>query len=1570
MFFDTKLSENRPILYLSKPDRTTVARLSEARQETESFNGGQLNELSFVLPLKHQTLEENKKNLHAEMIRERMFVRLEDKEKDKKRFYVIAGMNFDTDNLTVTVQCKSLAYTLSDIPIKGFTTIDNAHPDGLDYSSWTPSEIIRATVDRDEDTPWSLGEVDADLDLKRREFTFDGSLGELINSVAEKFGAVVEYDDNNYKINLRDPEKVGRNRGLKMSERNYLKSLSKDTNADSMVTQLALYGKDGLTIHDISPTGSPYIEDFSHFLYPYEEDAQGNIVKSSYFMSDSLAKAMVAYNRKIKNLSPTFDDYVRQLDDKMQQVTENENLKADLDIQLTQVQEQIDIHLALNNGESNTEYETNKSQILTSVLALETVISGLKDDISALAGANYYDSGFVPTGSEGGQIGLLKEQMLVRNNFTPSQIAERSHFIIRKEWTNDSIIDSKDLLEEGKKQLKEMIKPNISMTLGLLNFLSIVDAPKVVSEFHMFDTIRIEEAWNKRTSEVKIVGFSINYDTKDLNVTVANVKDNNDGTNKFLQMLYQSSFAATVVNENKHKWDLSQENNGQINALINQNFDAIKRKVTGGVAGLTEFSARGVISRDYEDQNKYLVLQNGVLATTKDGGVTWGHAITPDGIVGERIFGKILAGVNLTIEDADGMFRILGNKGIISNRAGQEVARLGLLSENGQPERFGFVVDNRKNQIGIEDKDGFFISRYQNNTLEKLLWTDANGNLNAQRITATDMAIVNGDMRSATVKDAQGNVIVRFGNTGMQINNGALTITGGLSDSNIASSSIWNAKETPGGAQAKVDAAKIELNQTISNVSSNLGNLETTITTTFKDGVISSAEALSIKSNIDILESQRVAMSSQYTKLYADTSLTGAAKTNLQGAHSSFVTAHNSLVSAINASTADSGITDAERNDVSSKFASYRTTVDVLQTRIEEALRFITDTYANTKSSQAESNAKGYTDSTKTALEQTISNVSSSLSGFENTVNTTFKDGLISNAEALSIKSNIDILNSDKESMNVQYTKVYNDALLTGTPKTNLASAKTAFDTSHTNLVNAINTATTDNAITAAERTDVSAKFTDYRAKLSAYQQRLDEAWTAVYNKYSEDKANQAKTDAITSVKTSLRVAADLPTSISMGSFGIRATTSDAEKYAQLDYRGLYVKNGAIEIDGGVNGVRLNATEGLVSESGTAKVSLSAQTGIRITKKSNNEDVFFVDANGDLNVRNIKILSGSITWSNVNNQPVETQTVTWSSLQGKPTYLGSDRIWSPLIQGGTIQGGSFINDNLTITDSQLSTYKQTALGKVSSILDYGSLRMKADYNYFGTPTTRDFSISYEINGSGGNNNADVFIRSGQSSMQILSNANIIFGANSIQFPSYGSLLWGSETVATRTWVTNTIANTYSFATESWVSNNFASKYHSHSEYIASGSQPTFSGVVSSSYKSSGNYNNIWSGSLGVTRILDSGGGQWGTLWGIVENKSSINYKTNLDKFDNIGIDALKLIEETQIWKFHYQSQIDQGYFDKPKVGVIAEMVHPIIRANDGVDSYSMVSVAWKAIQQLSKQVSELQEKVKLLEEIQ
>lgn len=85
--------------------------------------------------------------------------------------------------------------------------------------------------------------------------------------------------------------------------------------------------------------------------------------------------------------------------------------------------------------------------------------------------------------------------------------------------------------------------------------------------------------------------------------------------------------------------------------------------------------------------------------------------------------------------------------------------------------------------------------------------------------------------------------------------------------------------------------------------------------------------------------------------------------------------------------------------------------------------------------------------------------------------------------------------------------------------------------------------------------------------------------------------------------------------------------------------------------------------------------------------------------------------------------------------------------------------------------------------------------------------------------------------------------------------------------------------------------------------------------------------------------------------------SSVTYKTNVESVDN-KIDSLALIDETDVWTYHLQSNIDNFVFDKPKVGVISEMVNPLIRDEQGVDPYSMVAVAWRAIQQLSEKVKE------------
>jgi hypothetical protein len=52
----------------------------------------------------------------------------------------------------------------------------------------------------------------------------------------------------------------------------------------------------------------------------------------------------------------------------------------------------------------------------------------------------------------------------------------------------------------------------------------------------------------------------------------------------------------------------------------------------------------------------------------------------------------------------------------------------------------------------------------------------------------------------------------------------------------------------------------------------------------------------------------------------------------------------------------------------------------------------------------------------------------------------------------------------------------------------------------------------------------------------------------------------------VMNVRNDLRLNAPLPTSLTMDSNGITASTSDPSKFARMDYRGVYVQGGAIEV--------------------------------------------------------------------------------------------------------------------------------------------------------------------------------------------------------------------------------------------------------------------------------------------------------------------------------------------------------------------------------------------------------------------
>lgn len=139
-------------------------------------------------------------------------------------------------------------------------------------------------------------------------------------------------------------------------------------------------------------------------------------------------------------------------------------------------------------------------------------------------------------------------------------------------------------------------------------------------------------------------------------------------------------------------------------------------------------------------------------------------------IVGERVYGKLISGANLAIEDEHGIVKWQGSLGEIFDRNGKLVMKMGLVDEKQISENppvyqdtFGLWSFNDITRVRIDDRTGIAIDRKNNDTAtypdgwEKVLWTDVDGTLIAHDLIAENIKIVNnvGDV----ILDAENNYL-------------------------------------------------------------------------------------------------------------------------------------------------------------------------------------------------------------------------------------------------------------------------------------------------------------------------------------------------------------------------------------------------------------------------------------------------------------------------------------------------------------------------------------------------------------------------------------------------------------------------------------------------------------------------------------------------------------------------------------------------------------------------------------------------------------------------------------------
>ena len=98
----------------------------------------------------------------------------------------------------------------------------------------------------------------------------------------------------------------------------------------------------------------------------------------------------------------------------------------------------------------------------------------------------------------------------------------------------------------------------------------------------------------------------------------------------------------------------------------------------------------------------------------------------------------------------------------------------------------------------------------------------------------------------------------------------------------------------------------------------------------------------------------------------------------------------------------------------------------------------------------------------------------------------------------------------------------------------------------------------------------------------------------------------------------------------------------------------------------------------------------------------------------------------------------------------------------------------------------------------------------------------------------------------------------------------------------------------------------------------------------------------------------------------ISNSSRATLKKNFEKFNN----GLDIVKNTDIYKYHFKTQNDK---EKKHIGIVIGNKYRYKKEittqnNDGIDLYSMIAVAYKAIQEQQQMIDDLKHEIEVLKD--
>lgn len=629
MFIDVdysrKLQEAK--LHLAKPNKQVISNISEKFSDSVSLKLGNISELSFSIP--HYIDEE--KNKHTDLIKEKMLIRLT--MGAYKEWYVVDEIEEDGEDSDIfNVKAFSLGYELKRKRVLSF---EEEHVN----ATQALTTLLQNTV-------WSIGSIDPVFDAMIRSFEINKSnVLKSIIQASEAYGALIVWNTLERKVSFVNMKENGRFRGMTVNYGRFLRSIKRTRTTDELVTRLYIYGSEDMTIHSVNPTGMGYVENFDYFMYPFERDVDKNTIQSSHFMSDELCHAILDHNIAVEEKSPTIKTLQDENFDREVLLDSKKSELSQLELELDTILALLDTAQASGDEALISQRKQERDDKQAEIQSKKVEITNLETEIA----------------NTNAQIESLQDEISKESNFTLELLDELNLYIHEGEWRDDRYTDVKELYDDGIVKFEEMRQPKVVIDVTIDNLLNIIEEQYYWDKLVIGDLIKVKYPQMNIEYMAKIIEINYDLEAGEASIIIANTSELLDDMEKLQQILHSNSSASSLVQNNKYKWDKVNAVAKEVSAIVSQEWDANKNKITAGVNNTIEVGNRGIIIKNPDFPDEVVIMQSGIIALSKDGGETWKTAIKPDGIVAERLIGQIIAGQNLLITNSSGSFTFDNN---------------------------------------------------------------------------------------------------------------------------------------------------------------------------------------------------------------------------------------------------------------------------------------------------------------------------------------------------------------------------------------------------------------------------------------------------------------------------------------------------------------------------------------------------------------------------------------------------------------------------------------------------------------------------------------------------------------------------------------------------------------------------------------------------------------------------------------------------------------------------------------------------------------------------------------------